>query len=121
MAIDNPVLLQFVNETVRMFGDRLAGLLPLVDQFVAAAKGKGIAEKLGTTTSLLFRAEEWTLQELGGVANEVITDSGSGGRQELTAHDVIIGVMRPIARLKALIDANPEMLIRLGRIAVNPR
>ncbi len=120
MPIDDAVLLNFVNETVRPLADRIAGITTLLDPIIGAVQGQGIGERLGTTSTLLTRAAEWTETEYGSFAPETITGTDSGGRQLLNAHHVA-AVLRVAAFLKGEFDANPMLMQVLGAVAVNPR
>ena len=121
MPIDNAVLLSFCNESVRPVADRLGGLLPLPVAVLDAAVGKGLCEVLGTTPTDLTRAQSWTDADYTALgAPQPITGSDSGGRTLLTNHDVI-GVLRVLAAVKAMIDANPARGPLVGKVAVNPR
>lgn len=120
MPITNDVLLNFCNETVRTTADRLAGLLPVPVAVINAAVGQGIAALLGTTDAVLFRAEPWTNTEYAAVELQTITNSNSGGRTTLTNHHVI-GILRALAAVKAMVDANPALGPLVAAVAVNPR
>lgn len=120
MPIDNQPLLAFTNDTVRPLGDRLAGLLPLLTTVPDAVVGQGLAAVLGTTDAELFRASPWTADDYAAVTPQAITGSDSGGRVQLTTHDVI-GLLRVVAALGAMAAANPSLGPLVGKIAVNPR
>ena len=117
--IDNPVLLNFVNESVRTVSDRLAGLLPLPDQIINSCVGQGLCKILGTTVEDLLDGP-WTDEMYAAIPVRVITGSDSGGRVLLTNHHVI-GILRSLAAVKYLADTNPALGPLLGAVAVNPR
>ncbi len=120
MAIDNPVLLSFVNESIRSVADRLSGLLPIPTAMIAAVEGKGLSAILGTTDEALLRAEPWTPDDYAKVELQAITGSDSGNRSPLTNHHVI-GVIRVLANLEGMKAANPTLGPLLAAVAVNPR
>ena len=124
MAIDNLVLLKFCDESVRNVADKGAGIFALVDAFVAAAKGKGIAELIGTTDEELFRETPWQLQDFAALlvngAPVPITGTDRDGRALLTNIDVA-GIVRFVMFVKTAKDADPAIGVLLGKVAVNPR
>lgn len=120
MAITNANLLFFTNESIRTVADKLAGLLPLPEQILDAAVGRGFPTLLGTTNTALLQSTAWTDADYEAIPLATVTDSDSGGRVLLTNHDVI-GVLRALVALKNMKAANPSLGPLLGRVAVNPR
>lgn len=123
MAIDNPLLLKFCNETVRPVADRLAGLLPLLDSVRDAVVGQGHAAVLGTDDATLLRGPDhpWMEADYAAVgAPQAIVGSDSDGRSLLTNHD-IIAFVRVMAALRGMKTANPNLGPLMGKLAVNPR
>jgi hypothetical protein len=120
MEIDNSVLLNFCNETIRPLADRLAILLPLLDTVPASVKGQDIPNILGTTSEELFRSSPWLENDYAKIEKQNILNSDSGGRVKLSNHD-IINFIRIIASLSSMKQNNPSMSLLVGKIAVNPR
>lgn len=121
MPIDNPLLLTFVNESVRTLADRVAGLVGVPGPILDAAVGQGLPAVLGTTAEELLRGTPWTDDDYAALgAPQEIVGSGAGGRAPLTNFDVI-AVLRVAAVLRYLIESNPALGPLLGKVAVNPR
>lgn len=121
MTIDNPLLLAFVNDTVRNLGDRLAGLLPVPVAVLNAVAGQGHSATLGTTDDKLFQTATWTADDYTALgAPQPIAGSDASGRTLLTNYDVI-GIVRVMVALKAMADANPALGPLVAKVAVNPR
>lgn len=118
--INNPVGLAFCNETIRIFGDRVSGLLPTPDIILAAAIGKGIPEMMGTTSAKITQLTDWTPEDWAAIVEIPITGSDSDNRTLLTNIDVI-KMLLVAAKLSMLIKAYPWLLPLLGKVAVNPR
>lgn len=121
MAIDNPQLLKFVDETVRPLADLLAGILETPTAYADALVGQGHAATLGTDDATLLRAEAWVDADYAALgAPQVVTGSDSGARTLLTNYDVV-GLSRVVVVLKNLIAANPSLGPLVRKMAVNPR
>lgn len=124
MAIDNPALLSFVNESVRPLADRAAGIFGVVAAFLDAAKGKGFATDLGTTDAELFRDTPWELQDFASLlvdgAPVPITGTDSGGRTLLTNVDAV-AIIRLAQWLQTAKEADPGIGPQVAKVAVNPR
>ncbi|VTS01554.1 unnamed protein product [Gemmata massiliana] len=118
--IDNPVLLKFTNETIRITADLLAGLLTLPTAALDAVTGQGLAAVLGTTDAALMRAEPWDPSDYQGVTAQGITGSDTDARVQLTNHDVI-ALLRVLVVVKQMIAANDQLGPLVRKIAVNPR
>jgi hypothetical protein len=123
MAIDNPVLLGFCNESLRPFADLLAGIRNLPADVMDAVAGKGLSAVLGTTDAALLRsstATPWTPDDYAAVAPHDVTGSDSAGRTLLTSHRVIALIRVAVFLREALeMDANLGALV--ATFAVNPR
>jgi hypothetical protein len=117
--INNPVGLTFCNETIRIFGDRLAGLMAVPDVILAAAIGKGIPEMMGTTSAKILQQTDWTADDWAAIPIMTITGSDSGNRTLLTNVDVI-KMLLVAAKLSMLSKAYPWLPPLIGNVAVNP-
>lgn len=119
--IDHPVLRSFCDDTLRPLGDLLAGLMPAIGTIIAAATGKGIPGLVGTDSAALFRPAEWLAADYAATgAPQPVVGADAGGRNARTHHDVI-ALLRAVAALKAMVDANPSFPALIAGWAVNPR
>jgi hypothetical protein len=121
--IDNAALLAFVDESVRVLGDRAAGVFSFISQFLDAAKGKGFATLLGTTDEELFRDQPWELKDFASTfvtQPQPIVGSGNGGRTTLTNLDVI-AMVRLAQWLQTSRNMDPTIGPQVAKVAVNPR
>lgn len=125
MAIENPVLLGFLNESLRPAADRLAGLLTFPKAVISTAVGKGLIPVLGSDEATLTRPEEWTMTEYAAAltatsGEQSITGSDSGGRTLLSNLDAL-KMLRVIVWLNSAISADPALAPLIYKFAVNPR
>jgi len=122
MPIDNALLLNFINESLRPAGDRLAGLTPVPKMINDKGRADLIAEILGSTTSKLYRSQPWELADFAEIAaiSQPITGSDSGGRSVITSLDCV-KLIRILAFHEAIIAADPEAAVTIAKFAVNPR
>lgn len=114
-------LTSFCNETLRPLADLLAGVLNTPTTVLNAVAGKDLAAVLGTTDAEINRAESWGPEDYAKLGEpQVIADSDSGGRTELTNYDVV-AILRVIVVLKLMMGANPQLGPLVAKFAVNPR
>lgn len=122
MAIDNELLLNFCNETLRPAGDVLAGLVGVPDMVLNAWKGKGLSDIVGFDQAVIDQADPATLEQFGAVFAQIqdVTNSNSNGRTTLTTLD-IFALLRVHRAIKKMIDDDPAFRPLIAKFAVNPR
>lgn len=120
MPLD-PVSTRFLNEQVRPLADRLAGLLPLPDAFVAMFDAKGIGTLLNIPPGLLTQAAPLVDADYATVSGDILDDGRAAeGITQLTARDVL-AFFRIMRFLGAMLDSDPMVQQVAFKIAVNPR
>lgn len=119
MSISNVLLTNFCDQALRPAADMLAGLLPYVDQLLAAMQGQGLSPILGTTDAKLFQSTPWADADYAAIAQLTIDNTDSGGRTLLDNWSVI-ALLRVFVNLQQMKAANPALMPLVAKFAVNP-
>lgn len=120
MPIDNQVLKNFCDQTIRPFADLMSALIQIPQPVLDAVAGKGLASILGTDDATLFRSEPWLEVDYGAVTPDIIVGTDSDGRKILSNHE-IIALTRVLVFLRNEMVANTQLGPLVMGVAVNPR
>jgi len=121
VSISNVLLTKFCDQALRPAADMLAGLLPYVDQLLAAEQGQGLSAILGTTDTALFQAAPWQPSDYAAVTGGQLTiDNTDAGGRTLLDNFAVIALLRVFVNLQQMKDANPALMPLVAKFAVNP-
>lgn len=114
--MEDPILLTFCDDIIRIGANLFAKLFVAPRPVINAAVGRGIPERLGTTTQNLLRANPWTPEDYAQIPEVPVLGSDKDNRTLLTNHD-IIKLLRGYIFLQNAMDANSEFGPLIYKIA----